>query len=115
MTKSDGKYPNKIDFEPKVPGVVNSDELPLADPSDSQTSDVFLRNAQEKAGEYIQSAFGANKLGARKASVRNSIGERKAYNRQFNQLLHDKWNEVKPHKDPFKPNIKWTATSSYSQ
>ena len=49
MTKSDGKYPNKEDLEPKVPGAASSDELPLADPSDSNTSDIFRKNALEKS------------------------------------------------------------------
>ena len=61
MTKSDGKYPNKEDLEPKVPGAASSDELPLADPSDSNTSDIFRKNALEIVGEHSQSAFGANK------------------------------------------------------
>ncbi len=107
MTKSDGKYPNKEDLETKVPGVTNPDELPLADPSDSNTSDVFQKNAQEKAGVHIQSAYGANKpdtgYNSLKPGERFPYGDRKEYERQFNQLSHDKWNEVKPNEDPFKP------------
>src|SRR3954453_4506047 len=61
MTKSDGKYPNKEDLEPKVKGIANSDELPLADPSDSNTSDVFIENTLVKTGEHEQSAFGTYK------------------------------------------------------
>ena len=61
MTKSDGKYPNKEDLEPKVKGIANSDELPLADPSDSNTSDVFRKNTLVKTGEDEQSAFGTYK------------------------------------------------------
>lgn len=107
MTKSDGKYPNKEDLKPKVPGVTNSDELPLADPSDSNTSEVFLKNAQEKSGEHKQSAYGANKPDASYNSPKPGEsfpdGDRNEYNRQFNQLSHDKWNKEKPNEDPFKP------------
>ena len=107
MTKSDGKYPNKEDFEPKVPGAASSDELPLADPSDSNTSDIFRKNALEIVGEHSQSAFGANKPDASynipKPGECFPYGDKKEYDRQFNQLSHDKWNELKPNQDPFKP------------
>jgi hypothetical protein len=106
MTKSDGKYPNKKDLEPKVAGVTNSDELPLADPADSNTWDVFRKNVQETTGENDQSAYGANKPNA---SYNNpnpdnhfpgGIGE---HDRKFNQQSHDKWNKEKPNENPFKP------------
>ncbi|KAA0955822.1 hypothetical protein FQ087_14640 [Sporosarcina sp. ANT_H38] len=107
MTKSDGKYPNKEDLEPKVKGVANSDELPLADPSDSNTSDVFRKNSLNKTGENEQSAFGTYKTDTGynkpKSDEQYSVGEENKEDSKFDQETHDKWNEEKPNEDPFKP------------
>lgn len=109
MTKSNGKYPNKEDLEPKVRGATNPGELPLADPADSNVTDVFRKNAQDKTGENEQSAFGANKVGTDTGFTKPKLGEqfpygdRETYNHTFNQHIHDKWNEEKPNEDPFKP------------
>lgn len=112
MTKSDGKYPNKEDLEPKVKGVAHSDELPLADPSDSNTSDVFRKNTLKKTGENEQSAYGTYKTDTGynkpKSDEQSPFGEenKEDNNKEdnnFDQETHDKWNQEKPNEDPFKP------------
>jgi hypothetical protein len=107
MTKSDGKYPNKEDLEPKVKGAANSDELPLADPSDSNTSDVFRKNTLDKTGENEQSAFGTYKTdtGYNKpqSDDQSPFEELNKEDSKFDQETHDKWNQEKPNEDPFKP------------
>ena len=114
MTKSDGTYPNKEDLEPKVKGAANSDELPLADPSDSNTSDVFRENALGKTGENEQSAYGTYKTDTGynktdtgynkpKSGERFPFGETTKDANSFDQKTHDKWNQEKPNEDPFKP------------
>ncbi len=107
MTKSDGKYPNKEDFEPKVAGVGKSDELPLADPSDSNVTEVFRRNEQKKTGENEPSAFAANKIDSGynkpKSGERFPFGDKEEYDREFNQESHDKWNGEKTNNVPAKP------------
>jgi hypothetical protein len=110
MTKSNGKYPNKEDLEPNVKGMLNSDELPLADPSDSNTSEVFRENEQEKTGEDKLSAYGANKVSnpdtgydKPKTGERFTFGETNKDTHSFDQETHDKWNKEKPNEDPFKP------------
>lgn len=110
MTKSDGKYPNKEDLEPNVKGMPNSDELPLADPSDSNTSHIFRENEQDKTGENKPSAFGTNKVdnpdtgyNKPKSGERFPFGENTKENSNFDQHTHDKWNKEKPNEDPFKP------------
>jgi len=110
MTKSDGKYPNKEDLEPNIKGMPNSDELPLADPSDSNTSEVFRDNEQEETGENKPSAFASNKLSNSNAgnnkpvsSEGNTIGKDNKENNNFDQHTHEKWNKEKPNENPFKP------------
>lgn len=107
MTKSDGKYPNKEDFEPKVAGVGKSDELPLADPATSNVTEVFRRNAQKKTGENEPSAFATNKVNSGynnpNPGDRFPFGDKEAYDRQFNQESHDKWNGEKTNNVPAKP------------
>ncbi len=106
MTKSDGKYPNKNDLEPKVVGDATPGELPLADPADSNMTDVFRKNEQDKTGENKQSAFGANKAEAGdnkpKPSERFPDGDRENYEANFDQQSHDKWNDQKQNTDPLK-------------
>ncbi|WP_318614814.1 hypothetical protein [Sporosarcina sp. YIM B06819] len=107
MTKSDGKYPNKEDFEPKVAGVVNTDELPLADPADSNVTDVFRKNAQGKTGENEPSAFAANKADngydKPKSDEPFPFDDKEEPDREFNQESHDKWNGEKTNNVPAKP------------
>ena len=110
MTKSDGKYPNKEDLEPNIKGMSKSDELPLADPSDSNTTEVFRENEQEETGENKPSAFGSNKMdNPNKGDSKPKSGEGYPYgevdkeNSNFDQHTHDKWNKEKPNEDPFKP------------
>jgi len=65
MTKQDGKYPNKADYEPNVDKHMKDgsklDELPLSDPSESNATRVFRENETEKKGENKPSAFHENK------------------------------------------------------
>ncbi|WP_432363268.1 hypothetical protein [Sporosarcina sp. UB5] len=65
MTILDGKYPNKQDLEPKIfhpgKGVGPAHELPLADPSDSNYTFEFRKNAQNKTGMDEPSAYSKNK------------------------------------------------------
>ena len=110
MTKSDGNYPNKDDLEPNVKGMSKSDELPLADPSDSNTSEVFRENEQEETGENKPSAFAENKInntntGNNKpvSGVGSPNGEVDKEKSNFDQHTHEKWNKEKPNEDPFKP------------
>lgn len=107
MTKSDGKYPNKDDLEPKVRGAVNPDELPLADPADSSVTNVGRKSVRDKTRESEQSAYGVYKedSGYNKPKLGESFpfGDREQYERKFNQESHDKWNEQKPNKVPLKP------------
>lgn len=107
MTKSDGMYPNKEDLEPKVKGAANSDELPLADPSDSNTSDVFRENSLDKTGNHEQSAYGTYKADTGynkpRSDEQDPSGEKNKEDNKFDQETHDKWNKEKPNEDPFKP------------
>ena len=110
MTKSDGKYPNKEDLEPNITGMPKSDELPLADPSDSNTSEVFRENEQEETGENKPSAFGSNKKNNPNpvndklvSGEGNPDGEGKKEKNNFDQHTHEKWNKEKPNENPFKP------------
>lgn len=107
MTKSDGNYPNKEDFEPKVAGVGKSDELPLADPSDSNVTDVFRKNEQKKTGEDEPSAFATNKVDSNynkpNSEESSPLADKDEYDREFNQESHDKWNGEKTNNVPAKP------------
>lgn len=110
MTKSDGKYPNKEDLEPNIKGMPNSDELPLADPSDSNTSEVFRENEREETGENKPSAFGSNKTNNTNPGLNKPVSDERypsnednKENNNFDQHTHDKWNEEKPNENPFKP------------
>jgi len=65
MTKQDGKYPNKADYEPNVDKHMkdgtNLDELPLSDPSESNATKVFRENETKMKDENEPSAFNQNK------------------------------------------------------
>ena len=61
MSKQDGKYPNKADYEPNIDKYlkegINIDELPLSDPSESNATKVFRENEMKSKGENEPSAF----------------------------------------------------------
>lgn len=62
MPKKIKNYPNKSDYKPYL-DKYNKDngELPLADPSESNSHEVFRENESEKEGEHKPSAFDENK------------------------------------------------------
>lgn len=112
MTSINGKYPNEKDYDPKVEkveehndenvveDVVVPDELPLADPSDSDSSVAFRENAQDTTGEHQPSAYGQNKSPSQNyhdltPGERFPYGDQEAYNRKYNHEAHDQWNEHK--------------------
>ncbi|WOV87790.1 hypothetical protein QWT69_01325 [Sporosarcina oncorhynchi] len=103
MTIKDGKYPNKRDLEPKVlhpgKGFEPTHELPLADPSDSNWTDDFRENAQDKTGKHEPSIYSQNKppmnpnYHTLKPGERFPFGDQEEYNRKFNDHAHEQWNE----------------------
>ncbi len=105
MTINNGKYPNKKDLEPKVTlhdgRKGPSDELPLADPSDSNSIETFRKNADEKTTEHKPSAYSENKKEQTPSYNNPTLGERfpygdrEKYNREFNQQAHTVWNKHK--------------------
>ncbi|PID14690.1 hypothetical protein CSV63_11390 [Sporosarcina sp. P34] len=110
MTIVDGKYPNKKDLTPRVEkideekcaveGVVVPDELPLADPADSDSSVTFRENAQDETGEHKPSAYSQNKSPSQNyhdltPGEKFPYGDQEEYNRKYNHEAHDQWNEHK--------------------
>ena len=62
MTIKNDKYPNKADYEPNIDKhLPNGDELPLSDPSESNTTKEFRTNEAKTEGENKPSAFNENK------------------------------------------------------
>jgi len=62
MSKKMDKYPNKADYEPNVDKHSSEDgELHLADPSESNETEVFRKNEFKKSDESKPSAFSENK------------------------------------------------------
>lgn len=62
MSKKHDKYPNKADYEPNVDkNTVDTGELPLSDPSESNATEVFRENEAKKEEEQKPSAFAENK------------------------------------------------------
>jgi len=62
MSKKIDKYPNKADYEPNIDKHSTEDgELHLADPSESNETEVFRKNESKKADENRPSAFSENK------------------------------------------------------
>ncbi len=57
------RYPNKEDYEKNIYAhAENPEELPLADPAESNATKVFRKNeAKEDQDDSEQSAFGQNK------------------------------------------------------
>ncbi|MDV6379103.1 hypothetical protein ORD22_12845 [Sporosarcina sp. GW1-11] len=109
MTTVDGKYPNKRDLTPKV-GIDNEravvpDELPLADPADSDSTATFRENAQDDTGKHQPSAYSQNKSPSQnyhdlKPGEEFPYGDQDEYNRKYNHEAHGQWNE---HKNIEKP------------
>lgn len=106
MTIVDGKYPNKKDLEPKIlhpgKGVGPANELPLADPADSNWTHEFRKNAQEKAGLDDPSAYSKNKPFVNEFQVIEDMPERAPSNenREFNSMAREKWNSQKRNDKP---------------
>lgn len=109
MTTVDGKYPNKRDLTPKVSSknerAVVPDELPLADPADSDSTAAFRENAQDETGKHQPSAYSQNKSPSQnyhdlKPGEEFPYGDQDEYNRKYNHEAHGQWNE---HKNIEKP------------
>lgn len=121
MTNVNGKYPNEKDLTPKVKeveehndvnvveDVVVPDELPLADPADSDSSVSFRENAQDETGAHKPSAYSQNKSPSQNyhdltSGEKFPYGDQETYNRKYNHEAHDQWNEhkniKKDEKDP---------------
>ncbi|MDW0114149.1 hypothetical protein QT711_13210 [Sporosarcina saromensis] len=105
MTIKDGKYPNKKDLEPKVlqpgKGMVPTHELPLADPSDSNWTRDFRKNAQDETGKHEPSAYSENKPPASetvKPKARPQMSDTNEVSHSFNEKTHEQWNEHKKEK-----------------
>lgn len=107
MTIVDGKYPNKKDLEPKVKDTHTDgnkakrpDELPLADPADSDSTVTFRENAQDHTGEHKPSAYSQNKSPSQNyhdltPGEQFPYGDQEEYNRKYNHEAHEQWNEHK--------------------
>ena len=120
MTNVNGKYPTEKDVTPKVKeieehndvdviqDVVVPDELPLADPADSDSSASFRENAQDENGEHKPSAYSQNKSPSQNyhdltPGEQFPYGDQETYNRKYNHEAHDQWNEhknIKKDEDP---------------
>lgn len=65
MAKRNSKYPNKSDYKPNVDMYMeigeSFGELPLSDPSESNSTKVFRKNESKTEGENEPSAFHQNK------------------------------------------------------
>ncbi|MHA6260481.1 hypothetical protein ACXYMX_11375 [Sporosarcina sp. CAU 1771] len=66
MTIREGKYPNKEDYNLNRTregiGKVDPDELPLADPSQSDVTNELTYKVTELNGEHRPSAYSDNKM-----------------------------------------------------
>lgn len=105
MTIVDGKYPNKKDLEPKIlhpgKGVGPAHELPLADPADSNWTNEFRKNAQDKTGIDDPSAYSENKPLVNELQVGDvSEGVQTNETREFNSETREKWNSQKRNDKP---------------
>lgn len=64
MNNRHENYPNKADFEPNIDKNLKdgeTEELPLADPSESNATQSFRESESKQGGKEQQSAFGVNK------------------------------------------------------
>ncbi|AOV06181.1 hypothetical protein [Sporosarcina ureilytica] len=62
MSMGHKNYPNKADYEPNVDKyTVDTGELPLSDPAESNATEVFRKNEAKTEEGRVQSAFGQNK------------------------------------------------------
>lgn len=105
MTIVDGKYPNKKDLEPKIlhpgKGVGPAHELPLADPADSNWTNEFRKNAQDKTGLDDPSAYSENKPLVNEFRVMpGEVAGASTENREFNSETREKWNSQKRNDKP---------------
>lgn len=110
MTTVDGKYPNKKDLAPKVEiekeKVVIPDELPLADPADSDSGAAFAETAQQDGdAKHKPSAYSQNKSPSQnhhelKKGEESPSDDQEENNRKYNSEAHGQWNE---HKNIEKP------------
>lgn len=106
MTIVDGKYPNKKDLEPKIlhpgKGVGPTHELPLADPADSNWTNEFRENAQDRTGMDAPSAYSDNKpLVSEFQMVGKDVpGVQANEIREFNNETREKWNSQKRNDKP---------------
>lgn len=98
MQKNPNNYPTKDDYEPRVfhpkKGVIRTEELPLADPADSNSDEIFRINEHSEDGKHQPSAYSENKLessGSPLATTHQPISTLKEYN----DNAHEKWNEHK--------------------
>lgn len=104
MTIVDGKYPNKKDLEPKIlhpgKGVGPAHELPLADPADSNWTNEFRKNAQDKTGIDDPSAYSENKPFVNEfQALEVPLGQTNEA-REFNSETREKWNSQKRNDKP---------------
>lgn len=107
MTIVDGKYPNKKDLEPKIlhpgKGVGPTYELPLADPADSNWTNEFRKNAQDKTGIDDPSVYSENKPLVNEFQVVGKdvpTGVQTNETREFNSETREKWNNQKRNDKP---------------
>lgn len=106
MTIVDGKYPNKKDLEPKIlhpgKGVGPAHELPLADPADSNWTNEFRKNAQDKTGLDDPSAYSENKPLVNEFLTTSEEAPAKVTqdDREFNSETREKWNSQKRNDKP---------------
>lgn len=105
MTRKNEKYPNKQDYALKMmhprKGVIFLEELPLADPSTSNSTDIFVKNARKQVNDDQPSAYGINKTrseGSPKTvlpSGKSTFIDYATNEKAFNKSAHDKWNAHK--------------------
>ncbi|MFD1204601.1 MULTISPECIES: hypothetical protein [Sporosarcina] len=106
MTIVDGKYPNKKDLEPKIlhpgKGARPTHELPLADPADSNWTNEFRKNAEDKTGMDHPSAYSENKPLINEFHTEHTeMGvPEKSNSHEFNRTTHEKWNKQKRNDRP---------------
>ncbi|GEN85127.1 hypothetical protein SLU01_34390 [Sporosarcina luteola] len=107
MTIVDGKYPNKKDLEPKIlhpgKGVGPTHELPLADPADSNFTNEFRKNAQDRTGIEDPSAYNENKPLVNEFQVMDNdvlLRGQPEDAREFNSMTREKWNSQKRNDKP---------------
>lgn len=98
MLNNPNKYPTKDDYEPRVhhpeKGVIRTNELPLADPADSNSDEIFRKNAHSEDGKQQPSAYSENKLSSTNGT-RTTQEQPSFEGQQHNYKAHEQWNEHK--------------------